>query len=400
MPNLTKSFIDSLAPTDKDQIFWDDRLKGFGVKVTPKGKKVYLLKYRNSVRQQRKPIIGVHRKITCEQARLIAQNWFHELSQGNDPFTIREKLRSSPSMSELCDRYLTEHARPKKKPGGVKLDEGYIDNYIKPRLGNSKAAIVSQTDIVSFHRGMHETPAQANRILATLSKMFNLAEKWGIRELNSNPVRGIDKYPEKPKERFLSVPEIQAVHSAISELESEKVLTEHAAALFRLLMLTGARRNEILTAKWEWVDLKKGLIALPDSKTGKRPLYLPPYAIEILSTLPRVKGNPYIIVGKNPGTHFIGVRKLWLKVLKLAKVKDVRLHDLRHTYAAQSIELGVPLFHVGKMLGHKKARTTERYAHLANDPLQLAVNTVGESFSHIWTTKEKKNEEELRKEVI
>ncbi len=381
--NITKRFVDSKGAEPKDQTYWDSAIRGFGLKVTPKGRKVYLFKYRNMAKTQRKATLGVHGNITCEQARKIAQQWSHEVSQGNDPAGRKQMIGESPTIAELCDRYLNQYAKHYKKESSVEFDRIQIEKRIKPSIGNLKIATINQNDITRLHHQMRETPTQANRVLAVLSKMFNLAEKWGLRPDMTNPVRNIDKYPEKARERFLSQKEAQRLLAVLDEEEEMGIESIYVISLIRLLIFTGARLREIMHAKWEWLDMKKGFLHLPDSKTGKKTIQLSAPAISILKKLPKQEKNPYIICGKVEGMPLNNARKPWLRIRQKAELEDVRLHDLRHSFAALAIEAGIPLYHVGKLLGHKQSRTTERYAHLADDPIKAAAELVGKQLDSL-----------------
>ncbi|NDF11808.1 MAG: DUF4102 domain-containing protein [Proteobacteria bacterium] len=383
MPNVTKRLVDSLEPQEKDYVIWDDKIKGFGIKVTPKGRKVYIFKYRNKANVQHKPAIGKHGNITCEQAREIAQKWSFSISQDNDPMVERHKAKESPKMQEICDRFLKEHSEVKKKPTSIAMDNILIEKFIKPKIGNLKVAVVTKNDIAELHSSMKDTPIQANRTVGLLSKIFNLAETWGFRPEFSNPTRGIQKYPEKSRERFLDTKEVNTLLDVLAKAEKNESESKHVIALFKLLLLTGARLREIKDAKWEWVDIKNKKLILPDSKTGKRVIQLSDSAIKVLKKIPIKKNNPYLIVGEVEGQHLINARKPWIRICKAAKLENVRIHDLRHTYAAMCIESGLSLYSTGKLLGHSRARTTDRYAHLAEDPLRLAAEQVGKKFKGI-----------------
>jgi integrase len=436
MPVLTKTYIERLEPSQKDFVIWDDRLSGFGVKVTPRGRKSYFMKYRTQDGRQRKPSIGIHGNITCEQARKTAEKWHSILVNGNDPFKTKDESRSSPTVSELCDRFLKEHAEVRKKPLGLELDKQVIRAYIKPRLGTLKTISVTKADIQKFHLSMKDTPAHANRVLRTLSKMFNLAEDWEYRAQNTNPVSKVERYKEAPRERYLNELELINLGKALDLAEKYETESPHFVALVRLLLLTGARLREIMHAKWEWVNWDQGLLELPDSKTGKKMVYLSPDALELLNTVPKVKGNPHIIVGTKEGLPIITPTKAWARIKESATIlylkeksdyvdflellesklpnrltyqaiceeckklkmpepvglMDVRLHDLRHTYASICVGQGMSLHMVAKLLGHTRTRTSERYAHLAHNPISSAAAQVGSIIISNLSSKAKGNE--------
>lgn len=421
MPNITKSFVEKLEPRASNYAVWDDKVAGFGVRVAPTGRKTYMLKYRLQDGRQRRSKIGVHGNITCEHARKTALKWHGEIADGDDPTSEISKIKSSPTISQLCDRFIKEHSEIYKKPRGIDLDKTAIKIHIKPKLGNLKTAAITQQDIQKFHLSLKDMPAHANRILRILSKMFNLAEEWGLRTPNSNPVTKVKRYKEEHRERYLSNQEIICLGKALDQAQEKETENIHFISLIRLLLLTGARLREIKDAKWEWIDWDMSMLKLPDSKTGKKIVHLSPAAISVLQATPKVKGNPYIIVGGVEGQFLVSPQKPWKRVKEAATLEllkqddeygevieaywkknkelpsyeslchealehglelpigltDVRIHDLRHTYASICVTQGMSLQMVSKLLGHARASTSERYAHLAHDPVSNAAAQVG-----------------------
>lgn len=377
LPNLTKKLVESITPQAKDIILWDSKIVGLGVKVTSHGRRVYLLKYRTQDGRQRKPTIGIHGQITCEQAKKIALEWLAEKTKGGDPSSKRQTTRQSPTVSDLCHKYIFEHSKAHKKARSIELEEFYIRKYIRPLIGSLKTISVTKADVSKLHISMKATPTQANRILQTLSKMFNLAETWGLRPPYSNPVKGIQRYKEESRERFLTDGEIQTLIQTLDRLEKDKSESIYILNLIRLLMLTGARLSEIRTAKWEWVDFKNGLLNLPDSKTGKKTIYLSPAALQVLENTPQQKDNPYIILGHIKGHALHNAQKPWRRIRQLAGLEGLRIHDLRHTFASLCIAQGFSLQMVAKLLGHADTRMSERYAHLTKTSIQDAAASVG-----------------------
>ena len=287
-----------------------------------------------------------------------------------------------------------------------------------PILGGFKAANVARRDIAKLHHDLRATPYQANRVLAVLGKMFTLAESWGIRPYGSNPCRGFEKFPEAKRERMLSPVEIATLGDSLAALDG----SPYATAAIRLLLLTGARRSEILDLQWTWIDPARGEARLPDSKTGAKTIHLPPPTLEVLADLPRVMGNPYVVAGVKKGARLVNIAKPWAKVRAVATVKlwgasedqavaslvadllkqfgreptipecraaaknrqiklpegleRLRLHDLRHAFASTAASSGMSLLIIGKILGHTQASTTQRYAHLQADPVKAAAGAV------------------------
>ena len=377
MPTLTKSFIEKLEPKNSDFILWDDKLTGFAIKVTPTGRKVYFLKYRTQDGRQRKPTIGIHGQITCEMARKLASEWLGERARGNDPSLSRQTLRQSPNVSELCDRFITEYSMVHKKSRSIELAKFYIEKYIKPNIGMLKVTATTKHDLTRLHSLLKSTPVQANRIITLASKIFNKAEDWGLRPTLTNPAVGIQKYKEEKHERYLSSEEIHRLSQVLDKLERDKQESYYFLALIRLLMLTGARLSEIQFAKWEWLDWENGVLNLPDSKTGKKTIHLSPAAIQVLRKTPIIENNPFIIVGEVKGNALYNAQKQWRRVRKLAGIEDVRIHDLRHTFASLCVSQGMSLHMVAKLLGHASTTTSERYAHLARTPVQEAAAAIG-----------------------
>ena len=242
---------------------------------------------------------------------------------------------------------------------------------------------VQRIDVASLHHDMRATPTNANRMLATLSRMFAVAELWQMRPDGSNPCRNIKHFREERRERFLSDEEYRRLGEVLREVEREGSVRPSAIAAIRLLMLTGCRKAEILTLRWEYVDLDRGELCLPDSKTGAKIVHLGDPAIAVLQGLAREDGNPWVITSPRPGEPLSDVHDQWHRIRCRAGIRDVRLHDLRHSYASGGLLVGEGLTMIGKLLGHNKVETTARYAHLANDPLKAAANRIASRIAEI-----------------
>ena len=384
MPKLTKRLVESTKPRQRDFLLWDDELKGFIAKITPKGKRTYILVYRDRSRIQRWKKIGNHPVITCEEARGIACKWLNELTHGKELSTKKKGVLkvTEPTINELAARYMAEHA-PRKKPSSQKRDSQLWRIHILPAIGNIKAAFLTRDDVLRLHSSFKDMPITANRTLSLLSKALNLAELWGYRPDGSNPCRHIPKNRENKRERFLGQEEILRLSQVLLELEENNSESPSAICAIRLLLLTGCRLNEILTLRWENVDLERNCLMLPDSKTGKKTVYLSPQAMELLRTAPIEQDNPYVIIGKKQQSHLINLQKSWRRIREKAGLDNMRLHDLRHTFASTAIQQKVDLYHLSKLLGHKSIQTTQRYAHLVGDPLLEAASQVGNALKVI-----------------
>ena len=374
MPKLTKRLIEATPPQEKDLILWDSETTGFCCKVTPAGKRIYMLYYRSADRRQRKPKIGDHGVMSCEQARDVAQRWLLEVAQGRDPSVEKQHIKQIPLMRELADQYMREHA-PRKKASSAKEDGRLWAQHILPRLGTVKVSAVTRTDIARIHQHFHGQPVMGNRILSLLSKALNLAELWGYRENHSNPCLHVKKYGETKRDRFLSPEEVVRLMASLEE-EAKTCQNIWTIYAIRLLLLTGCRLNEILTLTWAEVDLPNQCLRLKDSKTGKKLVYLSSAAVSTFESLPQTPGNVHVICGDKEGAHLVNLQKPWRRIRERAGLSDVRLHDLRHTFASIAASRGLSLPMIGALLGHKQTQTTARYAHLLGQPLREAAEKV------------------------
>jgi integrase len=388
---LTKVAVERIGP---GETLWDSDVRGFGVRCQRQAKN-YVLKTRLNGRQ-RWFTIGEHGSPwTPTTARKEALRLLGEVHSGAGVEDLRQGRRGLPTMADLCQRFLDDFALEHKKPSSVRMDRKNIDNHVIPLLGTELVSEMTRADVDAFKRAVRDGrtakknakgprsgyrggavvsggPGVANRCLALLSKMFNLAELWEIRPNNSNPVRHVTKYEESKNERYLDGAELKRLAATLAEAEKSGSESPFIVGAIRLLIFTGARLGEILTLRWDYVDLDRSIVDLPVSKTGKKRMYLNTLAKDVLTALPRVEGNPHVIVGNRPGAHLVNITKPWYRIRTAADIEDVRIHDLRHSFASIAVSAGLTLPLIGKLLGHKKSATTERYAHLADDPIRAA----------------------------
>ncbi len=376
---ITKRAVDAAQPESKDTYLWDDELSGFGLKVTPTGRKVYLVQYRPGGRKgrTRRVTMGQHGELTPTAARFEAKRLLGEIALGRDPASDRDKAKADKSLTVVLDQFMIEHVKPKRKASTAREYQRIAKLYVVPRLGRLAISEIKRQEVAKLHHELASKPYQANRTLALLSKFFNWAEKHGFRPDGSNPCRHVEKYRERRRERFLSPAEFARLGDTLRAAEKDKSATPWTIAAIRLLTFTGARLSEILMLKWEHVSEEHGLLMLPDSKTGKKAIRLNAPARKVLDGVPRLEGNPFVICGGKATRHLVNLEKPWRRIREAAKLNDVRLHDLRHSFASVAASGGQSLVVIGKMLGHSQPATTARYAHLADDPVKAASDAVG-----------------------
>jgi integrase len=398
---ITKRVVDALKPQAREFAVWDSKLPGFGVRVRPTGAMSYVVVYRagsgRGAPVRRYTIANVG-KATPEAARRRAKAILGAVAHGHDPAGVKATERSALTVSELADRFMSEHVEQKHKPGTAVFYRHLLDKVIKPELGVLKVDKVTRTQIARLHGSLKKTPFQANRVLAVIGSMYAFAGRAGVVPEGVNPARRIEQFKEHRRERFLTGGELQQLGSAIREAETKglpwevderKPKANHlpkaknrftkigpfAAAAIRLLLFTGCRLREILHLTWEQVDLERGLLSLADSKTGKKTVILNAPALAVLTRLDQI--GSYVVPGDDPEKPRADLKRPWEAVARRAGLGGVRLHDLRHTYASFGAGGGLGLPIIGKLLGHTQASTTQRYAHLDADPLRRASEAIG-----------------------
>jgi len=380
MPKLTKRIVDAAEIRATEYFIWDDDIPGFGLRVLPSKRKSYIVQYRAG-RRSRRMSLGLSTVLTCEQARTRAIAIVAAAKNGEDPAAKRDADRQAITVKELAERFDKEHISVRVKESTAKGYRRMLERVIIPALGRHRVTEVTRADIAKIHHDLRHIPYDANRCLEIISKMFSLAEMWGLRPEGTNPRKHIKKYPEEKRERFLSAAELRRVGEVLRDMEDEGIELPSAIAAVRLLILTGCRLGEIMTLKWEYVDISGKALRLPDSKTGAKVVHLGQPAVEVLQKIERVEKNPWVIVGTKPGARLSDLQPFWQRVRARAGLKDVRIHDLRHTFASTAVAAGQGLPMIGKLLGHTQVQTTARYAHLAADPVKEAAERVAENLA-------------------
>ena len=377
MKTLSNRMVGKLE-VHKDTVFWDRELTGFGVRVYPTGSKVYIAQARGP-EGPRRVTVGRHGVIHSEEARRRAALLIARIKAGGEAAPVRSAC--GPTVAELAGRYMAEHVEVRCKPRTAAAVRAALRAHVLPALGKVPLASLEGAQAAALHRGLHETPAAANAALRILSSMFEAAGDWGLLPEGTNPCRAVVKYPLRRRERFLTEAEFERLGCALDALEAEGGASACAVAAIRLLMLTGCRKSEVLSLRWEDVALGEPELRLADSKTGARVVSLPPAAVELLAVLPRLPGNPWVFPGRKPGARLSGLDHVWRKVRERAELDGVRIHDLRHSYASRALALGEGLPVIAKLLGHSHIQTTARYAHLARDTVREAAERIAQSIA-------------------
>ena len=376
--SISKRTVEALS-AEKDTVYWDNELKGFGVRVYPSGAKVYVVQSRGPGGPKR-VAVGRHGVVTTDQARRRAALMITRIKAGKAPTSAHEAGPGpGPTVAELAERYFREHVVVHCKPGTAKAYRSVVERHILPVFGHLPIGALDRRHVSALHYKLRKTPIAANEAIGALSRMLNRAEAWGLAPAGGNPCRHVVKYRRHRRERFLTEEEFRRLGRTLAAREAEGRVSVHAAAALRLLMLTGCRCNEILTLRWDDVHLDANEIRLPDSKTGPRAVPLSPSAARVLERLPRVPGNPWVVAGRRPGTRLSHIAYYWYQVREPAGLGDVRIHDLRHSFASRALALGESLPMIGKLLGHTKMQTTARYAHLARDSIMESAARVAAS---------------------
>ena len=402
---ITKRLLDNLKPRQGEYFVWDGSLSGFGVRVQSTGAMSYVVKYRAGSGRSaptRRITLAKAGTITPDEARTLAKKTLGSVAHGADPAAQRAADKRASTFAEVAEHFLTEHVEAKRSASSAKSYRDLLERLVIPELGKRKAEKITTAEIQRLHSKHSRSPYQANRLLRVLSSLFSFAAKAHAVPVAFNPCRGIEYFPEEGRERYLTTQELALIGEAIREAETvglpytvdetkpkgkhapkegnrRTVIGPYAAAALRLLIFTGARLREILHLKWDYVDFERGLLMLPTSKTGKKTIVLNAPALAVLTGLPRI--GAYVVAGTSGGEEDerprSDLKRPWKAVSKRAGLTGVRIHDLRHTHASVGASAGLGLPIIGKLLGHTQSTTTQRYAHLDNDPLKKASEHIG-----------------------
>jgi integrase len=397
MPRLDKRTVDAARPRDREYVLWDDLLPRFGLRVYPSGRKGYCIQYRRGGRTRRMSI-GLHGVVTPTQAREEAASHLNEVRLGRDPAMDRAKERTAPTLEEFSKIFLAEHAEPNMKPRSLADVRKILRLHLLPALGRHKLREISRTDVHQLHTSLKDRPFMANRTLGLLKSMLKCAERWGYWE-GPDPCVAAKRFREPSRERLLSPAEYEKLGRTLRETEEAQPESRYAVGAIQLLMLTGCRKGEILTAKWDYIDWERRELMLPDSKTGPRHVALNAPALQVLEQLREwSRGSPWIIQGGSPAVHLPDLARPWGEIRRAAGLEDVRIHDLRHAFASAGAQAGLSLPLIGALLGQTQVSTTERYSHFDGDAKHSAGEVVGERIAAALEGKPPAEVVDLRRE--
>lgn len=404
---ITKRVVDAIRPDGTDFYVFDSDLVGFGVRVRKSGAMSYIVRYRAGFGRSapvRRVTIAKVGKVTPDLAREVAKDLLASVVKGKDPAKDRADDRDALTVTMLAAAFL-DHVETKKRPNTHAQYAHMLNAYVIPEMGSRRAANITAPDISRLHMKLKAKPATGNRVRAVVGSMYAWAMKARLLDKMENPAADIEPFKERKRERFLTTEEISRLAEALREAETVGVpwepdpkkkvkhapraenrrvkIDEHVAAAIRLLLFTGARLREILHLKWEYVDFERGLLLLPDSKTGRKTIILNAPALTLLTDLKRI--GVYVIAGETAGTDDekprSDLKRPWALVTKRAGLDGLRIHDLRHSFASFGAGGGMGLPVIGKLLGHTQAATTQRYAHLDADPLRRASNAIANTIA-------------------
>jgi len=380
-----KTIVSLKPPANGNRIQYDAEIPGFGARITSNGAISFVLNYRIQGRERRYTI-GRHPDLTALAARERAIQLRGKILDGIDPLQQRIEAQSEPTMDDLANDFLERYAKAHKRASSLRNDRQMLEKIILPEVGSIRVRAVSRRDIENLHHGLKATPYRANRVLALLSKMFSLAVEWGWRP--DNAAKGIPRYPEDRRETWLTAEQVEDLLTAL-----DNYYDQSAANAIRLLIVTGAREGEVLSATWDQFDLKRGIWTKPSHHTKQKKIEHTPLsdtAVQMLQRMHSTRTTTALFPGQR-GPR-VTIRRPWVQVCKAAGLATaeqvpgkrkkfltiwkpaVRIHDLRHTFASHLVSSGESLHIVGKLLGHTLPQTTARYAHLADQALRDAAN--------------------------
>ena len=368
MQRLNNKFIEKINYMN-EKIYWDSAIKGFGIRVAATGRKSFIINWRNNQGRQGRKVIGIFGKMTTEQARQLAQQYFYQISMGEEP---RRNEQHNPTFAEFSRMYMDEYSIKNKVVKTFENDNYMLNKHILPVFGKRRMNDIKKREIEKFHSSYENNKSNANRILALISHIFTKAVEWEYVELN--PAHGIRRNKEEKRSRYLSTDEIKRLLGVLDSYPNKNI-----AHALKIILFTGSRRGEVLGATWNQFNFEKKTWTKPMHKTKQRRTEYIPINDETLSVLMEMRetrNSLFLFPSESKEGHMLDFKNSWKNICKLANLQDVRVHDLRHTYASLLINNGISLSVIGKLLGHRNTSTTERYAHLNDTTLRKASNII------------------------
>ncbi|MFP8403867.1 MULTISPECIES: tyrosine-type recombinase/integrase [Gammaproteobacteria] len=376
---LTKSAVDAAQPQAQAIELRDTLVPGFLCKITPAGRKVFMLQYRTNAGERRKPALGLFGELTVEQARSLAQEWLAQVRRGGDPAADKAEARQAPTVEELCKKFMEDYSKKRNKPSTRVGYQGVIDRCIVPLLGRKKVHDVKRPDVAGLMEKLSYKQTEANKAFSILRKMFNMAEVWGYRPDGTNPCRHVPMFPAGKSTHLISDDDMGKLFRQLEKIEAEGLENYVIPLAIRLQFEFAARRSEIVTLEWEWVDLENRRVVWPDSKTGGMSKPMSEEAYRLLSTAPRQEGNPYVLPSpRHPGQHLTTGEYYggWCRALKAAGATHVGTHGIRHRSATDIANSGIPVKVGMALTAHKTVVMFMRYVHTEDDPVREAAELV------------------------
>ncbi|MGL4576660.1 MAG: tyrosine-type recombinase/integrase, partial [Burkholderiaceae bacterium] len=372
---LTKTVVEAAQARSVDLELRDTLVPGFFCKVTPAGRKVFMIQYRTNAGERRKPSLGLFGELSVEQGRALAKDWLAEVRRGGDPGGEKVEARRALTVKDLCVRFMEDYSKTRNRPSTQISYQRQIDRSIVPAFGSKKIPDVTRADVIALMKHMEKSPTQANRVLSCIRKMFNMAELWDYRPDGSNPCRHVPKYPEKRRTRLITDEQMGQLFAYLDKADAEGLEHPTMTLAIRLQFAFAARRSEIMLLQWDWVDLLNRRVVWPESKTGHISKPISEEAYRLLSSAVRYENSPYVCPAIHDHTQPLAgdtYYQAWRRILRRAGVPPVGTHGIRHRSATDIANSGVPVKVGMALTAHKTVTMFMRYVHAEDDPVRAA----------------------------
>lgn len=380
---LTNSAIDAFQPKAKDYHIKDELVRELQLKITPTGRKVFLIRYRNPEGRGRKFTIGVFPTVKITLARQTAKDKLAQITQGGDPSAEKTTLRESVSFKEFAERFMTSHADKYLRLTTARNYQSQLNCHLFPAIGKIALQSITKQQIREIHQSMHLTPYQANGVLALVRAIFNMAIEWEVMPSGSNPTKGIKRFPEQQRETLLSEAQRKKVGKVIGELRLEKPALKASFDAITLIFLTGLRLNEALRLRWSDIDFERDIIFLRTTKTVPRAYPMVGAVRKFMKNLRKQRTSEVLFPSRDQNHHLTGVKKPWDWIRSRANIEGFRIHDIRHTLGSDMARYA-DITTIANVLGHATPRTTERYVHAQSKTVRVHLNRAADETAKIF----------------